>query len=166
MAAGSTYTPIATTTLSSTVSDYTFTSIPNTYTDLVLVSTPLTTGNAAMLVRFNSDTDTTYIYSQTFMEGDGTSASSSRSTGQASYGIGYSSANTTPYTSIAQFMNYSNTTTFKTSLSRSSAAGVTVLAYANLWRSTAAISAIKIFLSGSNSFTAGTTFTLYGIASA
>ena len=36
----STYTPIATTTFASTATSYTFSSIPTTYTDLVLVAVP------------------------------------------------------------------------------------------------------------------------------
>ena len=160
-----TYEPIATQTLSSTVSTVTFSSIPGTYTDLVLVSTPLTTGNTAMGARFNSDSSN--IYSQTYMEAYlATPVSSSRVSGQSETGIGYSSANTTPYTSIAQFMNYANTTTFKTNVSRSSAATVDVILYAGLYRSTAAITSITLVLSGSQSFTSGSTFTLYGIKAA
>ena len=53
MAAGNTYTPIATTTLSSSQNDITFSSIPSTYTDLVIVfngkSTNAGTSSAANL---------------------------------------------------------------------------------------------------------------------
>jgi hypothetical protein len=164
MAAGSTYTPIATQTLSSTVATVTFSSIPATYTDLVLVSSITTTGTAAILVQFNGDTS--YIYSQTLIEGNGSVVASSRSTGENQFSIAYSSANTTPYVSIANFNNYANTTTYKTGLSRSSAASASVLAYIGLWRSTAAINSILLSCSASASFTSGSTFTLYGIASA
>ena len=63
-------------------------------------------------------------------------------------------------------MNYANTTTFKTNVSRSSAATVDVILYAGLYRSTAAITSITLVLSGSQSFTSGSTFTLYGIKAA
>jgi hypothetical protein len=159
----STYTPIATQTLGSTVSSVTFSSIPLTYTDLILISSPLTaTANLAVQMRLNSDTATNY--SRTLIEGNGTSTSSGRSTNEDQVSISFTSTNTTPYPIITQFQNYSNTTTNKTFLSRSS--GSTVLAYVGLYRSTSAISTILLFPSSGGSFTAGSTFTLYGIKAA
>jgi hypothetical protein len=159
-----TYTPIATQTLGSTVSSVTFSSISSSYTDLVLVCSPLTTAAAAIQIRFNSDTGTNY--SRTFMSGNGTTATSSRASNQDQNSISYSGANTTPYTAITHFQNYSNTTTNKTYISRSSSASDEVITYVGLWRSTAAISTILLFPSSSGSFTSGSTFTLYGIKAA
>ena len=68
-------------------------------------------------------------------------------------------------TVIAQFQNYSNTTTYKTMLSRANAAGY-VQARVNLWRSTSAINTIKISGQSGMTFNTGCTFTLYGILSA
>jgi hypothetical protein len=62
-------------------------------------------------------------------------------------------------------MNYSNTTTYKTSIARYGTAGSLTLAQATLWRSTAAITSLTIVVLGST-FTAGSTFNLYGIAAA
>ena len=160
----STYTPIATQTLGSTVSSVTFSSIPSTYTDLVLVCSPLTTAGAAVQIRFNSDTGTNY--SRTFINGNGSSAGSQQASNLDQNSISYSGANTTPYAVITQFMNYSNTTTNKTYLSRSNSASDEVITYVGLWRSTAAISTILLFPSSSGSFTSGSTFTLYGIKAA
>jgi hypothetical protein len=68
-----------------------------------------------------------------------------------------------------QFMNYSNTTTFKTMLARGSAAdstsGQAVSAWANLWRSTSAINQIRVN-PGTQTWAIGSTFTLYGVKSA
>jgi hypothetical protein len=65
-------------------------------------------------------------------------------------------------------MNYSNTSTYKTSISRSgnpASEGTDVIV--GLWRNTAAISTIDIVtLSGGTQFVAGSIFTLYGIAAA
>jgi hypothetical protein len=61
-------------------------------------------------------------------------------------------------------MNYSNTSTFKSSLSRVDyAIGFTAPA-TQLWRNTAAITSIA--LSVGSSFSTGSIFTLYGIKAA
>ena len=63
MAAGITYTPIASTTLGSAAASYTFSSIPNTYTDLVLIASMADSNSGAdqrMLVQVNGDTGTKY----------------------------------------------------------------------------------------------------------
>jgi hypothetical protein len=75
MAAGATYEPIATTTLGTATSSFTFSSIPATYTDLRLVIGWVSGTNPR--IRFNSDTATSY--SQTAMYGDGTAASFAQS---------------------------------------------------------------------------------------
>jgi hypothetical protein len=162
----STYTPIATTTLASTQADVTFTSISGTYTDLVLVVTPTTTAaNSSIFMQFNSDTGTNY--SNTYVFGSGSSAGSGRASSANETSIAFSSVNTTPYTIKASIQNYSNTTTNKTYLSRSSAASSTSgdITYVGLWRSTAAITAIKLY-PNTGSFTSGSTFTLYAIKAA
>jgi hypothetical protein len=162
----STYTPIATYTASGTVSDYTFTSISGTYTDLVLVVTPTTTdANSSIFMQFNSDTGSNY--SNTYVYGSGSTAGSGRITSANAASIAFSSDNTTPYTIKASIQNYSNATTNKTFLSRSSAASSTSgdLTYVGLWRSTAAITTIKLY-PNTGSFTSGSVFTLYGIKAA
>ena len=57
MAAGRTYTPIATTTLGSATNTLTFNSIPSTYTDLVIICNYSQNGDM-LQGRFNSDTST------------------------------------------------------------------------------------------------------------
>jgi hypothetical protein len=164
MPAGSTYTPIATTTLGSAQANYTFTSIPSTYTDLVLVTSGSISSSADRGLQFRVNGDTGTNYSWTYLDGDGSTASSGRQTGDTSGNAGLASTSTI-VTSIAQFLNYSNTTTFKTVLSRGSNAGSRVRASVNLWRNTSAITSITIFDSAFNLNT-GYTLTLYGIASA
>lgn len=162
MPAGSTYTPIATTTLGSAAATVTFSSIAGTYTDLILVAdTQNASGADNFLLNFNSDTGSNY--SVTRLSGDGSSASSSRATNQTILQCGQ--VQSTRSTTIVQIMNYSNTTTYKTTLTRQNNAANLVAANVNLWRSTAAITTILISTSSYN-FSAGSTFTLYGIASA
>jgi hypothetical protein len=166
MPAGSTYTPIATTTLGSTTTDYTFTSIPSTYTDLVLVINGNTSVNNDIFIQVgNGSVDTGANYSYTFMYGDGSSAASARVTGSSNMATGGIYSSGAVGTVIAQFQNYSNTTTFKTMLSRSNSSSY-VQARVNLWRSTSAINQIKLFGQSGMTFNSGSTFTLYGIASA
>lgn len=156
-----TYDAIATTTLGSAVSSYTFTSIPSTYTDLIIVaSNGTTSGSGVMTFQINGDTATNY--STTSLEGNGTGAVSQRQSNQAqAYIVGFQAASyTSPYISIINFMNYANTSTYKTVISRSSSSAAS--AYVNLWRSTSAITSIQL-TAPSTTFTAGSTFTLYGI---
>ena len=161
MAAGATYVSIASQTLSSAASTITFSSIPATYTDLIIVhqGTAVTTA-AAMQMELNSDT-TAGNYSCTFMYGDGTSAASGRYTGDKMVGRNYIEQQN----NIIQIMNYSNATTYKTTLSRSNAAGNLVGTIVSLWRNTAAITSVRLFV-GAGNFDTGTTFSLYGIAAA
>lgn len=165
MAAGSTYTPIATTTLGSAATSYTFSSISGSYTDLVCVfNGAITTGPDDVRIQFNGDTASNY--SATLLRGSGTATLSAAS----------SNDTVIPYTSyigtgdgssvgIFNIMNYSNTTTYKTMICRGNVAASFVNATTGLWRSTAAITSIKL-IAGGSTFKVGSTFTLYGILSA
>ena len=165
MAAGSTYTPIATTTLASSATSYTFSSIAGTYTDLVLVASGTSTNAYNSTLQFNGDTGTNY--SATVLSGSGSAASSYRNSSQTSMLIDYNGNFTSSNTStIISILNYANTTTYKTALSRANNAAGGVDAVVGLWRSTAAINSIKMAIGGGYSYAAGTTFTLYGIAAA
>ena len=154
----STYTPIATHTTTGTVSSYTFSSIPSTYTDAILVIADLG-GDTSYKVNINSDTGSNY--SSTFLYGDGSSATSGRgSSVTAAPTVGRRPGNT-----IMQFQNYANTTTNKTFISRGNASNHMVIATVSLWRSTAAIDSITV-TPETGSFGSGVTFTLYGVKSA
>jgi len=167
----STYTPIATTTLGSAGS-VTFNSISSSYTDLIIVGANIQsdTSTPGICIRFNSDTSTNY--SDTFLEGTGTTAYSNRDTNKtyinSGYNIGLSATSNQPANVTFNIQNYANTTTYKTVIGRyaqplGSAPGTA--AVVGLWRSTSAITRIDILAQGNN-FAAGSTFTLYGIAAA
>lgn len=166
MPAGSTYSTIATHTLGSNQADYTFTSIPSTYTDLVLVINGQVSSSVTAICQFNGDTGSNYSTTELF--GDGTTASSFRtSLSLAIMGIGAQISSGSQFMSILNFQNYSNTTTFKTVIGRTAQASLGTNAIVGLWRSTSAINSIKLLgYAGASGFTAGTTFTLYGIAAA
>ena len=164
-----TYEPIATTTLSSAQSSVTFSSISGSFTDLVLVmnakGTGFTGSGTYPYVRYNSDSGTNY--SRTYLSGNGSAASSGRGSSEnLQYLVGGTYVDGTfAYNSITHFMNYSNTTTHKTMLSRANNSGVQVDALVGLWRSTSAITSIIVYSSSGN-FDTGSTFSLYGITAA
>jgi len=162
MAAGSTYTPIATNTLGSATNSVTFSSITGTYTDLFIVIAGSSTASGGVNVQFNSDTGTNY--SRTAIYGDGSVSGSVRSSSTNQIGCG--TLTTSQSVCKINVMNYSNSTTYKTTLSRTDAASAELSAIVGLWRNTAAITAIKMAADPATTFTTGTTFTLYGIAAA
>ena len=166
MPAGSTYTPIATTTLSSSATSYTFSSIAGTYTDLYLVAF-VKTDDSSKAFTFQVNGDTGSNYSWTNLIGNGSAASSGR--GSTTTNINLSAGAQTGYDSngglyLMNFQNYSNTTTYKTMLVRNAYAAGFTSATVGLWRSTSAITSIT--LNSSANMLSGCTFTLYGIASA
>lgn len=164
----STYTPIASQTLTSATSSITLNNIPQNYTDLVIVLNALTSVDVVYTrMKFNSDSSTNY--SNTYLEGDGSVANSNRYSNNNYLQLSYwnAGAGSNPETSIINIMNYSNSTTNKTTLIRyngigGAASGTT--ATVGLWRNTNAINTIEFSLS-SGTFDSGSTFNLYGIAS-
>jgi hypothetical protein len=170
MAAGSTYTPIATTTIGTAATSYTFTSIPSTYTDLVLVANGITsTGTTTKLNVGNGSIDTGTNYSWTVLSGTGSAANSYRESSVAqTQNERYANWDATNWANtIIQIQNYSNTTTYKTWLSRGNNAATGVDAIVGLWRSTSAINQVRISCTNTGpTFLVGTTFTLYGITAA
>lgn len=165
MAAGSTYTPIATQTLSSTTS-VTFSSIPSTYTDLVVIVQGVAAASTDVGIRFNGDSGGNYSY--TFLYGNGTSPTSGRRASQSYITCNWSaSATSTLGASMHRInvMNYANTTTYKTELTRADTASLSTEAIVGLWSNTAAITTIEVF-GVQSTFTSGTIVSLYGIKAA
>jgi hypothetical protein len=162
--ATNTYVALDTKTVGTAVSSVTFTSIPQGYTDLVIVISGTQSADNTMGFQFNGDTASNY--STTRIGGDGSGAASTRWSNTTS---GYSFLQfTTQNTSILNIMNYSNATTYKTVLSRSNNASNYIAAWVSLWRKTPeAINSIKLLsYDGTTNFAAGSTFTIYGIANA
>jgi fibronectin-binding autotransporter adhesin len=155
----STYEPIASQTLGSAAASVTFSSIPQGYTDLVLVCAGTVNTNSYFALRFNNDTASNY--SNTEMDGDGTSAYSNRNSSSSYMYNG--SFNTGQTNTITNIQNYANANTFKTALTRSNYPASGVKASVGLWRSTAAVTSIQISTAGANTFSSGSTFSLYGI---
>ena len=162
-----TYEPIATITLSSAQQTVDFTSIPTTYTDLVLVSNIIGTTNDYLRVRLgNGSVDTGSNYSTTVLAGSaGTGGAATYRYANNSVAYvhveGYTSSSR-PTINILNIFDYKNTSKYKTFINRCSETGAVTETSVNLWRSTAAINIIRIFQDTYN-IGVGSTFTLYGI---
>jgi hypothetical protein len=160
----STEVAIATTTLGTAASTVEFSSIPTTYTDLRLVLLPLaTSGGVIPGIRLNPAVSSTY--SGTRLIGDGSTASSTRETGQNYLEIRSEPVNTTtPILIEIDIFSYTASIN-KTVLIKNSAdlnGSGTVTAIVGLIQNTAAINVVRFILPG-DTFKAGTTATLYGI---
>jgi hypothetical protein len=170
----STYEKIATQTLTSATGIVTFSSIPQTYTDLrLIIKGGIADGGFFIGLRAgNGNVATGTIYSDTLVKEETGALSSRYSNKTLGQFYDQGGNNDISYIAIADFMNYSNTTTYKTYLSRNGSAssgfsGVVV----GLIASTAAINIIEISecgMGGSGFFNygnmlSGSTFTLYGI---
>jgi hypothetical protein len=155
----STYTPIATQTLGSAAASVTFSSIPQGYTDLIIVQSSQTSAGGYTRITFNSDTGSNYSNTQVY--GTGATAGTSRTSSLSYMQTGYNTASV-QVGHIYQIMNYSNSTTYKTALTRWNDTSDTVGASVGLWRSTSAINSITL-TQGSGNYNTGTTFSIYGI---
>jgi hypothetical protein len=167
MPAGITYTNLATYTLSSAQSSYTFTSVPTTYTDLILVGNMLG-GTTNYDVRVGNGTiDGGSNYGSTRFFGDGTSATGDGQTTNTTGVFGnVSNGATVPHHFITHFNNYANTSTYKTALTSLNRADAYHISICGVWSSASAINTVGIFSTSSQNIPSGSTFTLYGIASA
>jgi hypothetical protein len=167
-----TYTELKRTVLSTSASTITLDNIPQNYTDLVLVfQCSAASANMNWDLRVGNGTvDSGSNYSATYLVGGSGGASSNRVSNQDRLRLGFSAfiqSSGGVFTAITQFMNYSNTTTNKTVISRDGNANQSVVeAATGLWRSTAAINIITMGDFGGSTMAAGTTVSLYGIANA
>lgn len=172
MAAGGTYTTIATTTLGSSQSSVTFSSL-GSYTDLVLDVTGTSNIPANVGLRFNSDTGSNYSWTNLFERSEGSGA---RGTGKTTnqnilYCNWYTAITADALVQIkVNIQGYANSTTNKTILSRANTTPGNTTFSGNeiifgLWRSTSPITSVTVYCDGAN-FSAGSKFNLYGITAA
>ena len=163
--ATSTYTPLYTTTISGTSTSSVSITIPAGYTDLRIVFNGSNTvgGTYALFGQLNSDTGSNY--SSTRLTGNGSAASSSRTSSQNYLFFGWTSSGTQG-TITVDLMNYSNATTYKTTISRGNDTAGNLGAFVNLWRNTAAITSLTLISESASNFSNGSTFSLYGISAA
>jgi len=163
--------PIAYATGSGSANGVNFTNIPQNYQDLFLVvngGNSTSGADTPILVTFNGVYTTNLSY--TYLSGNGSSASSARSSNAAIImmdGTASGSATSTiPGSYIAHILNYANTSTYKTILCRSAednnGSGQTALTV-GLLRSTSAISSFYVAQNSGNNTPTTTKFALYGV---
>ena len=160
-----TYEKIASTTLGSNNANITFTSIGSSYTDLRVVLVGTSVSGVSCTLTFNSDTSA--LYSNTTLRGNGSTAVSGKSTGGSGISInaaGFSSTIPSFITcDIFSYAGSTNKTCLITCSSDYNGSGETE-SRVGLYRSTTAISTITF--NNSSNFQTGTTATLYGILKA
>jgi len=158
-----TYKALATVTLGSSASSVTFSSIPGTYRDLVIVTDTLASANGLILgFRFNGDTGSNY--SRVWMLGDGVNPGSGTTTNNFAPLANVWSSDRSITTT--QIIDYSATDKHKPLLVRwdTMRSGSFVLRQANRWANTAAITSVTV-LQDSGTISAGSRIDLYGIVS-
>jgi hypothetical protein len=154
------YVALATTTLGSAASSVTFSSIPATYKDLIVVINGTLSADSSVHVYYNADTAANYT--RVFIAGNGSSSEASASTDSRIIDMRNTASN-----SIVQIMDYSATNKHKTALVRSNYAGDNlpgVWACAGRWANTAAITSVSIDPDSTTQLASGTTISLYGVA--
>jgi len=166
-----TYTLISSNVLSSAAASVTFSSIPATYTDLVLRISARNDGavnNNNLGIRVNGLSTT--IYSSTYLQGSGSAASSSNSSGDNALQANLTQGSLTlanTFTSLEfYFSNYAgsnNKPVSGISQGESNVTSAVTRATANLIQTTSAITSILIYEVGSYNFVSGSSFYLYGI---
>lgn len=146
--------------LASPASTITFSSITNTYRDLMIVFNGGVTARTGQYLEFNGDV-TNANYSNVYGVGSGAGASSGNAANRICAEVIENDANNN---AIIQILDYSTTNKHKTSIIRvnnSTVNGTEIRAYR--WANTAAINSISLVATGTT-WIAGSTFYLYGIA--
>lgn len=151
-------TALATITLQAAAADVTFSNIPNSYRDLIIVTNNLGTANATGgILRLNSDATTSY--SRVFMFGTGSTAS--HGSGSATYADIFF-PRTTVGVSTFYISDYSQTNKHKHIFNRTDATDYVTWSAIARWASTSAVNTIYL-APDSGQWAAGATFALYGV---
>jgi len=153
-----TYVALDSQVLSSTSSSVVFTGISQAYTDLVVVINSNTSGD--LTLRLNGDTGSNYSATAIYAY---SSFGSARNSNATSLWLNYAS-NSGNYMAIVNVQNYSNTTSYKNVYLRDGANGTGTDVIVGMWRNTAAVTSLTF--TPPTTFAVGSTFNLYGIASA
>ena len=164
-----TYTLIASSTVGSGgAANIEFTSIPGTYTDLVLkISARGTGADNSIVITYNSDAGANY--SARYIYGDGSAAASTT----ASSNLLTTSINPSTYTTstfanaelyIPNYTSSNNKSSSHDGVQETNATLAYMALTANLWTNSAAITTIKLSLGAGQNFAQYSTAYLYGIS--
>jgi len=163
-----TYVAIAKTVLTGNQVTITFSSIPSTYTDLILLCSSRWDGAGYSGSDYRVNGSTTTDSSTELYVYDGTNSGSTRYTtrSQGAFSSGTDTSNTFGSTEI-YIPNYAGSTYKVSSVTsvaenNSTTTGLYISLTANLWSATTAMSSLNIVI-GSGNFVSGSRFDLYGI---
>jgi len=161
-----TFDTVTSTSLTATTVAVTFSSIPATWTDLVLVvqGTWTSSNTQDIYLQFNGDTGSNYQTGRTLAVTSTSVVFPDGNLTSTVINCGLLSSNAASM-SIWHILNYSATNTGKPVHGRSTTPEYNSFG-TGCWRSTSAITSIKIYNSTSLNFTTGTVFSLYGILKA
>jgi hypothetical protein len=167
---------IAKSVLGASAANVEFTSIPATYTDLLLMSTTRSdrggVGNGKIIVTFNASTSG---YSYRTIRGSGSAASSSSASSLSGLDVSAFTATSAGQTSntfsstevyVPNYAGSSNKSVSSTTVGENNATEAYMLAIAGLWADTSAISSLKVAEESGYNFVSGSSFFLYGITKA
>jgi hypothetical protein len=159
-----TYTPLANVTLGSAASSLTFSSIPATYRDLIVVVSAAGSTTLEGRLRLNGDSGSNYNYNR--MSGSGSAATGADAANQSSAFLSaIAQATTTARMQMnINIMDYSATDKHTTIINRADQAENGTDAIVNRWANTAAVTSVQILTSTGN-WASGSTFALYGVIS-
>ena len=150
-----TYDLLDSTTLGTAAASVTFSSIDQSYGDLILVFRGSAASDDYLGLQFNSDTTSSYSVVRAYNTLSGTF--------NAIYGLIGSGDGSIDNLQIVQIMDYSATDKHKTFLSRSNNTGYVAM-HAGRWANTSAITSVKIMTGLGANYVAGSTFQLFGVA--
>ena len=162
-----TYTLISSNTLSSSAASVTFSNINQNYTDLRLIFSGTSTRSSSNDIVYLSINGETLGTNGRYLNLYGTGSGSGGTGFSGSYnilGIIDGATGWQQSSGILDLLNYSNSTTFKPSFARTNGSDF-VHSCMNIWTQTTAISSIRLW-TNIGLFSAGSTFTLYGIKAA
>jgi hypothetical protein len=165
----SSFDSIATFTGNNTTPTYTFSSIPQTYKSLQLRINGVSSsgGTSYIYVRFNGDTGSNYNAHGIFIQSNAVVNFGQTTTTSTVIG-GLQISNTPdPLGIIADLVDYSSTSKFKTiksaaGIARNATGNYDVNLLSGLWRSTSAVNSITVFTTN-NDWDTGSSIALYGI---
>ena len=168
-----TYIKIASNTVGSGgVASVTFSSIPATYTDLILkVSSRNSGGTNNYAMRFNGSSASEYKDIGIYGNGSSASSASNPTSGAGVYGVVNQGTFTTNAfdTNEIYIPNYRSSSFKVMSIDQaqeSNAAGMFMILNAGAWANTSAITSITLTPLSGNNYVQYSTFTLYGISNA
>jgi hypothetical protein len=151
------------------VANFTFTSIPGTFTDLVLKLSVRSVGTStnAILLRLNGSSANGTIRA---LEGNGSAASSWTDTQSYAGNIPPSTYTASTFANnevyIPNYAGSTNKSSSVDSVTENNATAALADLQANLWSNTAAVTSITLAPNGSNNFAEFSTAYLYGVKNA